>query len=48
MTLSLKLSSLIKATAKPKQKPSVESRSNELILILNPNSQGEQQEKTGN
>ena len=40
ITLSLKLSSLIKATGKPKQKPSVESRSNELILILNPNSQG--------
>lgn len=38
--MSLKLSSLIKATGKPKQIPSVESRSNELILILNPNSQG--------
>lgn len=40
ITLSLKLSSLIRATSKPKQKPSIESRFNELILILNPNSQG--------
>jgi diacylglycerol kinase family enzyme len=40
ITLSLKLSSLIKATGKPKQRLGIESRSNELILILNPNSQG--------
>jgi len=40
ITLSLKLSSLIKATGKPKQNPGIESRSNKLILILNPNSQG--------
>jgi diacylglycerol kinase (ATP) len=42
ITLSLKLSSLIKVTGKTKQKTGIESesRSNELILILNPNSQG--------
>jgi diacylglycerol kinase family enzyme len=40
ITLSLKPSLLIKATGKPNQKPGIESRSNELILILNPNSQG--------
>jgi diacylglycerol kinase family enzyme len=40
ITLSQKLSSLIKVTDKTKQKTGIEFRSNELVLILNPNSQG--------
>jgi len=38
--LALTLSSSVKRNIKPKQKTGIESRSNELILIVNPNSQG--------
>lgn len=38
--MSLTLSSSVKRNIKPKQKTGIESRSNELILIVNPNSQG--------
>ena len=38
--MALTLSSSVKRNIKPKQKTGIESRSNELILIVNPNSQG--------
>ena len=38
--MSLTLSSSVRRTIKPKQNTGIESRSNELILIVNPNSQG--------